>query len=155
MSSQVFPTRDAGDISNAFDSLGENPLRGTWPKELLEPGIREYREAFLKLYRIIAWNIFVQVRLPDGRRFAGHEIAERIDFERPRTSRVEDIVIAPRQGCSTGGRAPAAISSCPTAAGMIGEDGCCGVCEASKPLADVATDRREGQCRRHSAAVSG
>ena len=50
-----------------------------------------------ELDRVIAWNLFVEVRLPDGRSFAGHEIAERIDFAHPRTSQVGDIVITPHQ----------------------------------------------------------
>lgn len=95
MSGQVFLTRDAaadlehlygyiagkdgaaradsvaGGISKAFDSLGENPHRGTWPKELLELGIREYREVFFKpyriIYRVIDETVYVML-IVDGRR---------------------------------------------------------------------------------------
>ncbi len=40
-------------IEKAFSSLSESPERGTYPKELLAVGLREYREVFFKLYRII------------------------------------------------------------------------------------------------------
>ena len=40
-------------IEEAFGSLSEFPQRGGFPKELLELGIREFREIFFKPYRII------------------------------------------------------------------------------------------------------
>ena len=40
-------------IEWAFGSLSKNPRRGNYPKELLDIGIREYREIFFKPYRII------------------------------------------------------------------------------------------------------
>ena len=40
-------------IEQAFQSLSELPERGSYPRELLELGIREYREVFFKPYRII------------------------------------------------------------------------------------------------------
>ena len=40
-------------IEKAFSKLSEFPERGTYPKELLALGIREYREVFFKPYRII------------------------------------------------------------------------------------------------------
>lgn len=40
-------------IEKAFRSLAEHPRRGNYPKELLDVGIREYREVFFKPYRII------------------------------------------------------------------------------------------------------
>ena len=40
-------------IEKAFNSLSKSPERGVYPKELLELGIREYREIFFKPYRII------------------------------------------------------------------------------------------------------
>ena len=40
-------------IESAFQVLSENPQRGRYPKELLDIGIREYREVFFKPYRII------------------------------------------------------------------------------------------------------
>lgn len=36
-----------------FASLSESPERGSYPKELLVLGIRNYREVFFKPYRII------------------------------------------------------------------------------------------------------
>jgi len=40
-------------IEKAFNSLSESPKRGVYPKELLELGIKEYREIFFKPYRIV------------------------------------------------------------------------------------------------------
>ena len=58
-------------IEKAFASLPENPQRGTFPKELLAIGLKEYREIFFKSYRIIyrvmAENVYVLV-IGDGRR---------------------------------------------------------------------------------------
>jgi len=41
------------EIEEAFGGLSEFPQRGGFPKELLELGIREFREIFFKPYRII------------------------------------------------------------------------------------------------------
>ena len=58
-------------IEKAFSSLSEHPHRGSYPKELLDIGIREYREIFSKPYRIIYRvtedNVYVLV-ITDGRR---------------------------------------------------------------------------------------
>ena len=58
-------------IERAFSSLAEHPHRGSYPKELLDIGIRECREVFFKPYRIIyrlmASNVYVLV-VADGRR---------------------------------------------------------------------------------------
>jgi toxin ParE1/3/4 len=54
-----------------FFSLSEFPERGTYPKELLALGIREYREIFFKPYRIIyrvMHNIVYALLIVDGRR---------------------------------------------------------------------------------------
>ena len=40
-------------IEQAFSSLSKHPRRGNYPKELLDIGVREYREIFFKPYRII------------------------------------------------------------------------------------------------------
>ncbi len=40
-------------IEKTLKSLSEMPQRGTYPKELLALGLREYREIFFKPYRII------------------------------------------------------------------------------------------------------
>ena len=58
-------------IESAFASLADSPHRGGYPKELLDLGIREYREVFFKPYRIIYREIeddvYVLV-IADGRR---------------------------------------------------------------------------------------
>ena len=58
-------------IENAFSSLSESPDRGVYPKELLNLGIREFREIFFKPYRIIysirANNVYIML-IVDGRR---------------------------------------------------------------------------------------
>ena len=58
-------------IENIFSSLANNPIRGTYPNELLAVGIREYREIYFKPYRIIYRMIEQQVYImviADGRR---------------------------------------------------------------------------------------
>ena len=40
-------------IEEAFQALSAFPERGSYPRELLDLGIREYREVFFKPYRII------------------------------------------------------------------------------------------------------
>jgi len=58
-------------IETALESLTELPLRGAHPKELLQLGIREYREIYFKPYRIIyrtegqRVNVYL---ITDGRR---------------------------------------------------------------------------------------
>ena len=58
-------------IEEAFSSLSDNPERGAYPKELLAVGLREYREFYVKpyriIYRIIAQHVYVMV-IADGRR---------------------------------------------------------------------------------------
>ena len=58
-------------IERAFHTLSEYPQRGSYPKELLEIGIREYREVFFKpyriIYRVVEDNVYVLV-IADGRR---------------------------------------------------------------------------------------
>ena len=58
-------------IEKAFHSLSEHPQRGNSPKELLDIGIREYREIFFKpyriIYRVMGNNVYVLV-IADGRR---------------------------------------------------------------------------------------
>ncbi len=58
-------------IDKVFSSLSQFPERGTYPKELLALGIREYREIFFKPYRIIYRvmdNIVYVLLIVDGRR---------------------------------------------------------------------------------------
>ena len=58
-------------IDKAFHSLSEHPQRGNSPKELMDIGIREYREIFFKpyriIYRVMGNNVYVLV-IADGRR---------------------------------------------------------------------------------------
>jgi toxin ParE1/3/4 len=58
-------------IEKAITSLADFPERGTYPKELVSLGIREYRQTFFKPYRVIyrVANQRVYVYLiADGRR---------------------------------------------------------------------------------------
>ena len=58
-------------IENAFSRLSEFPEQGSYPKELLALGIREYREVFFKpyriIYRVMAENVYIFL-IADGRR---------------------------------------------------------------------------------------
>lgn len=58
-------------IEAALESLTASPHRGAWPNELLDLGIREYREVFFKpyriIYRVIDKSVYV-VLIVDGRR---------------------------------------------------------------------------------------
>jgi toxin ParE1/3/4 len=56
------------------DNLSTAPQRGAWPRELLELGIRDYRQTFFKPYRLIYQvadtptpTVFI-VLIADGRR---------------------------------------------------------------------------------------
>ncbi len=58
-------------LEEAFSSLSEQPSRGTYPKELLDLGLREFREIFFKPYRIIYRlqdDIVYVLAVADGRR---------------------------------------------------------------------------------------
>jgi len=58
-------------IANVFNCLSENPERGSYPKELLAAGLREYREIYFKpyrvIYRVMAKRVYIMV-IADGRR---------------------------------------------------------------------------------------
>ena len=58
-------------IEKAFSSLSEYPERGNYPMELLDIGIREYREIFFRpyriIYRVMENNVYVLL-IADGRR---------------------------------------------------------------------------------------
>ncbi len=60
-----------GRIEQAMQALSALPERGSYPRELLELGIREYREVLFKPYRIIhrvmGDGVYVMV-IADGRR---------------------------------------------------------------------------------------
>ena len=58
-------------LEKVFDNLSAHPHRGNYPKELLEVGIREYREVFFKpyrvIYRVLESEVYVLL-IADGRR---------------------------------------------------------------------------------------
>jgi len=58
-------------MEEVINSLSMFPERGSYPKELLHLGIREYRQTFFKPYRVIYQTIgsivYVQL-IADGRR---------------------------------------------------------------------------------------
>jgi toxin ParE1/3/4 len=58
-------------IEIAFSRLSQFPEQGSYPKELLALGIREYREVFFKpyriIYRVMNKNVYVFL-IVDGRR---------------------------------------------------------------------------------------
>jgi toxin ParE1/3/4 len=60
-----------GRIEDVLQSLSRQPKRGVFPPELLELGIREYREVFFKpyrmIYRIVGRTVYVFL-IVDGRR---------------------------------------------------------------------------------------
>ena len=60
-----------GKIEKTFGKLTLFPQRGAYPPELLEVGIKEYREVFFKPYRIIYRiqdsKVYVMM-IADGRR---------------------------------------------------------------------------------------
>ncbi len=60
-----------GKIEETSLSLSNMPERGSYPRELLKLGIKEYREVFFKPYRIVyrvqAERVYVYL-IADGRR---------------------------------------------------------------------------------------
>lgn len=58
-------------IEKVFSQLSQFPERGSYPKELLALGIRDYREIFFKpyriIYRVVDKNVYVFL-IADGRR---------------------------------------------------------------------------------------
>ena len=58
-------------IGRVSESLSAHPHRGNYPNELLEIGIREYREVFFKpyrvIYRVIENDVYILL-IADGRR---------------------------------------------------------------------------------------
>lgn len=58
-------------METVMESLTALPERGSYPKELLALGIREYRQAFFKpyrvIYRIIGSLVYIML-IADGRR---------------------------------------------------------------------------------------
>ena len=68
-------------IEAAIEALAAYPARGAHPKELLEIGMREYRETFFKPYRIIyriaGKRVYVYL-IADGRRDMQTLLARRL-----------------------------------------------------------------------------
>ena len=68
-------------IEEAVESLATLPERGSHPKELLSLGIREYRQTFLKpyrvIYRIVGQRVYVYL-IVDGRRDMQTLLARRL-----------------------------------------------------------------------------
>lgn len=59
------------NIEKVLNSLSDSPERGNYPKELLDLGIRDYREDFFKPYRVIyrvTGNYVYVMLIADGRR---------------------------------------------------------------------------------------
>lgn len=60
-----------GRVEEIFTSLAEHPERGSFPRELLALGIRQYRELYFKPYRIVYQTlgqaVYVML-IADGRR---------------------------------------------------------------------------------------
>ncbi len=58
-------------LQTRINVLSESPERGTYPKELLAIGMREYRQIYLKPYRVIYRIYSTQIiiyLIADGRR---------------------------------------------------------------------------------------
>lgn len=65
----------------AVESLSKAPARGSYPKELVSLGIKEYRQAFFKPYRMIYRVTGSQViiyLIADGRRDMQSVLARRL-----------------------------------------------------------------------------
>jgi toxin ParE1/3/4 len=68
-------------LADVLDTLSRFPERGSWPKELLGLGIREYRQIFFKPYRVIYRVVGQQVivyLVADGRRDVQTLLAQRL-----------------------------------------------------------------------------
>ncbi len=63
------------------ERLARFPERGAWPKELLALGIREYRQTFIRpyrvIYRVLGKRVFVYL-IADGRREMQSLLARRL-----------------------------------------------------------------------------
>lgn len=68
-------------LAAVIESLATNPGRGSYPKELLALGIRDYRQAFFKPYRVIyrvaGRRVYVYL-IADGRRDMQTLLARRL-----------------------------------------------------------------------------
>lgn len=70
-----------GRLMKAAEELATFPERGSYPKELLALGIKEYRQTFFKpyrmIYRVIDKRVYVYV-IADGRRDMQSLLARRL-----------------------------------------------------------------------------
>lgn len=70
-----------GQLEQAVEKLATHPERGSYPKELLALGIREYRQVFFKPYRVIyrpiGGRVYIYV-IADGRRDMQTLLARRL-----------------------------------------------------------------------------
>ena len=68
-------------IEEVVESLATLPERGAYPKELLSLGIRDYRQTFLKpyrvIYRVVGQRVYVYL-IVDGRRDMQALLARRL-----------------------------------------------------------------------------
>jgi toxin ParE1/3/4 len=68
-------------MEDVIKSLSTFPERGSYPRELLDLGIREYRQTFFKpyrvIYRIIGSIVYIQL-ISDGRREMVSLLARRL-----------------------------------------------------------------------------
>jgi len=69
------------ELMEAVESLSKFPERGSYPKELVGLGIKEYRQTFFKPYRVIyrvAGSQVIIYLIADGRRDMQSVLARRL-----------------------------------------------------------------------------
>lgn len=69
------------ELMDVVDSLSKFPERGSYPKELVGLGIKEYRQTFFKPYRMIyrvAGSQVIVYLIADGRRDMQSVLARRL-----------------------------------------------------------------------------
>ncbi|MBI3100277.1 MAG: type II toxin-antitoxin system RelE/ParE family toxin [Burkholderiales bacterium] len=69
------------ELTNVVESLSKFPERGSYPRELVSLGIKEYRQTFFKPYRVIyrvAGNQVIIYLIADGRRDMQTVLARRL-----------------------------------------------------------------------------
>ena len=69
------------ELRNTLEGLSEFPERGSYPKELIGLGIKEYRQIFFKPYRVIyrmTGNQILIYLIVDGRRDMQSVLARRL-----------------------------------------------------------------------------
>lgn len=79
--SQANADRVLDGLQEVIENLASFPQRGTFPKELLALGIREYRQTTFKpyrvIYRVMGQKVFIYV-IADGRRDIQSLLARRL-----------------------------------------------------------------------------